>query len=357
MGKQYLKRKLPDLILIEGFWNIGKTTLVNCVKKISKLVYIKEPDHLKDNVQKNISEWYEKRHKERIKVAAKNIEEGKKVIMERSLISNISYQYAMSGKILPRYISELKKIGTIDDVGIIFLYGSRNFIIKQSRDIKDTETRNLILKKEFYNRYLEFYQKILPKYIKTNLKIVKIIKVDKINGFKTLKNILNLFYRQFLLLKKEKVVCASIVAYHDNKILLLYDHKYKHYVLPQGHQEPGEKIKETATRETTEETGFNNLKVLKKIKKYQYHYSAEDRIIYKLIHVYLLKILSLSKVKKFFESHEKYSNEFFIFEDAVKKARWPQDRKVIEEAVKYIKSPRFQQEARTVDFSRDIATI
>ncbi len=332
MEKQYLKRKLCDLILIEGFWNIGKTTLINRVKKISKLVYINEPNHLKSNVEKNIEEWYEKRHRERLKTAFENIKGGKKVVMERSLISNIAYQYAISGKILPRHILELKKIGVVGNIGIIFLYGNRNFILKQSKDMKDAESRNLIHKKEFYIRYLEFYQKILPKYIKDN---IKIIKVDKTNKFKTSKKILSLFYRQFPLLENERVICASIVAYYNDKVLLLYDHKYKHFVLPQGHQEGDEKLNKTAIRETTEETGFNNLKVIKKIKKYRYYYPTKNKIIYKSIHVYLLKILSLSKVKKSFESHEKYSNKFFTFKNAIKKARWPQDKEAIEEAMEY----------------------
>ncbi len=218
MGKQYSKRRLPDLILIEGFWNIGKTTLINHVRKMNKLIYISEPNHLRGNIRKSIHGWYEKEHKRRFEVAAKDIKENKKVIMERSLISNISYQYATDGKFLSQYMSEIKKIEAMGSISVTFLYGSKSFILKQSRKIKDTRTRSFIFKKKFYNRYLEFYRKIFPKCTNMN---IKIIKVDKMNHFKTSEKILSLFYRQFPLL----------------------ENKCKYYTLSQKHQGASEKLK------------------------------------------------------------------------------------------------------------------
>ncbi len=338
MEKQYLRRKLPDLLIIDGFWNVGKTTIIGNIQKINKLSYIQEPDHLKFNIQKNISEWYKKEHQTRFQIATEKIEKGEKVVMERSSISSMSYLYAINKKFSSQDVLDLRKNSRKIDITLIFLYGSRDFIKKQSIEIKDREIRELIQKNDFYDKYLEFYQKILPRYIKMN---INIIKVDKNNNFKTSKNILDLFYKQFPLLEKLKVSCASMVAHCNNKILLLYDHKYKHYVLPQGHQELGEALKKTAVREMIEETGFNNLKVIKKIAKYQYNYPTENKIIYKTIHVYLLEILGLSKVKKSLESHENYSNKFFNFEDAIKNARWLQDKEAIKKSWAYKKSPYF----------------
>ena len=121
---------------------------------------------------------------------------------------------------------------------------------------------------------------------------------------------------------------------------MLFDHNYKHYVLPQGHQEKNEKLRQTVLREMEEETGFVDLKVIKKIQKYQYHYPTKRKIIYKSIHVYLVEILSLIKKEKKFEGHENYSNKFFDFKTAIKKARWQQDKEVIEQAYKFLKKPR-----------------
>ncbi len=335
MEKQYLKRKLSNLIIIEGFWNVGKTQLANYIKNISNFIYIEEPNHLTSAKQKNVSKWYFREHQKRLKIAIKNLNNGKGVVMERSIISNISYQYAITGKISPNSITELKKIGKIKKIfTIVFLYGSRKFIKKQSKKIKDEETRNLILKNDFYGNYLKFYKEILPIYIKTK---VGFIKIDNKNNYKPSKKITNLFFREFPLLEKERAICAGIVAFYKDKVLMLYDNKYKHYVLPQGHREKDETLKKTANREMIEETGFYNFKIIKKIKKYQYHYSTSDKRVYKSIHVYLLRIINLSRLKKSLEDHEDYLNIFFAPKDAIKNAKWLQDKVAIETAIKYIK--------------------
>lgn len=337
MEKQFLKRNLPDLIIVEGFWNVGKSSLINYVEKLNNITIIGEPNHLTEGIQKNIPKWYETKHQNRMKAAAKRIKNGSKVIMERSIISNISYQYAICGKISSYYQAKLNTIKPIiKSSAIVFLYGDKNFILEHSKTLKDFETKSFLADKNFYKRYLDFYIKILPRYFGK----VKIIKINNGTDFKQKNKILNLFYSQFPFLEKEKVVCSSIVAFHKNKVLLLYDHEYKHFVLPQGHQEPNEKLSETALREMTEETGFNNIKVIKKIKKYQYHYLAKNKIIYKTIHVFLIEIFGLSKIKKALEGHENYSNKFFSFKEAINKARWHQDKEVIKNALQYIKSPR-----------------
>lgn len=168
------------------------------------------------------------------------------------------------------------------------------------------------------------------------------IKVNDGNIFKEKNLILKQFYNSFSLLGKEKVECASIVPFYKDKILLMYDHKYKHYILPQGHKEQKESLEETATREMREETGFNKLRVIKKIKKYQYHYPDKRKTIYKTIHVFLVEILSIRQEKKKLEKHENYSNRFFTITGAINKARWTQDKKVIASSMQLIKkSPHF----------------
>lgn len=137
--------------------------------------------------------------------------------------------------------------------------------------------------------------------------------------------------------EKVKEICASMVLIYDDKVLLLYDKGWDHYVLPQGHVEEGETLRQAAVRETKEETGYNDLEVIKKIKQYQYHYPKDDKIIYKRIHVYLVRMLSLSSQDKQFEEHENYINCFFGFDEAAKKARWPQDKEVIVAIREYIK--------------------
>ena len=340
MKKLFLKRKLPNLIIIEGFWNIGKSVLVKYVENLNRYKHIKEPNHLTESIKKNISNWYIAKHRENLNEALNCLKKDEKIIMERSLISSISYQYATSGIITSRNVADLNKLKLISkDIGIIFLYGDNSFIYERSKAIKDKETKELISSKYFFKRYVEFYRKKLPLYLDN----VKIIKINKGKSFKEQDKIIKLFYNYFPLLKKEKVVCSSMVAFYKNKVLLLYDHKYKHFVLPQGHKEVNEKLIETAIREMIEETGFKNLNVIKKIRKYQYHYPFKNKIIYKQIHVYLIEIISLLKIKKSLEKYENYSNKLFTFHEAIKRAKWQQDKEVIRDSLSYIKSPHFKK--------------
>ncbi|MCC7361092.1 MAG: NUDIX domain-containing protein [Anaerolineales bacterium] len=46
------------------------------------------------------------------------------------------------------------------------------------------------------------------------------------------------------------------------ELLLLHKHYKNEYVLPKGHVEPGETLEQTALRETREETGYVNLRLL-----------------------------------------------------------------------------------------------
>lgn len=71
MEKLCIKRKLPRLIIIEGFWKIGKTQLIAIIAKRFCFKIISEPNHIYSNVSMDdISKWYQDRHRERFKVSA-----------------------------------------------------------------------------------------------------------------------------------------------------------------------------------------------------------------------------------------------------------------------------------------------
>lgn len=108
--------------------------------------------------------------------------------------------------------------------------------------------------------------------------------------------------------------------------------------MPQGHIEKSESEKDALLREIAEETGFIEVRVIKKIKTYQYNYINECEIVYKKIHVYLVELMGKKKIKKKLEPHEKYANHFFEFRDAIKYARWPQDKQIIKQIQK-LKAP------------------
>ena len=55
---------------------------------------------------------------------------------------------------------------------------------------------------------------------------------------------------------------AGGLVLRGGELLLLHKHIKNEYVLPKGHVEPGETLEQTALRETREETGYINLRLL-----------------------------------------------------------------------------------------------
>ena len=132
-------------------------------------------------------------------------------------------------------------------------------------------------------------------------------------------------------------VCSSAVLVHNVKFVLLYDRKKKHYVLPQGHRRKKESLLNTAIRESNEETGFQELVAIKKLGRYQYHFNQGGKIIYKIIHVYLVKVVSNQRFQNTQNANENFSVRLFHFKNAVKMVRWEQDKKYISLAREVLK--------------------
>lgn len=191
MGKLYLKKnliKLPKFIIIEGFWQIGKGKLIDYLDNKFNYIVIAEPDHLIHNIKGNISEWYCKKHRERHKNAIKQFKNGKQIILERSIISSIAFDYAKDHKFSSVYQKDLEAIRKLKDFLVIFLYASKNFVRKRVLKVKDTSVKKQILNNDnFYQNYLDFYKNILPPLIDHK---ILFIKVDYKNKFKSSQNII-----------------------------------------------------------------------------------------------------------------------------------------------------------------------
>lgn len=129
-------------------------------------------------------------------------------------------------------------------------------------------------------------------------------------------------------------VCSSIILVRDNKIVLLYDYDKKHYVLPHGHKRKKESLINAALREAKEETGFQELIYIKKLGKYQYHFHQGSKTIYKTIHIYLVKVIGNNRLQNTQNANENFTIRLFPFKEAVKMAKWKQDKKYINLAKK-----------------------
>ncbi len=180
MGRLYLKKsckKLPRIIIVEGFWNLGKTRLIKYLGKKCNYYIIPEPNHLTENVKKGVSKWYRKKHWERHRLAIKKLKQNKNIIMERSIISNFAFDYAKSEKLPADFKESIKRFKKIGIFLIIFLYGEVNFVKKK---LSDLEPKDYTVRKQvfdnlyFYQNYLNFYRKILPKFINNRIRFLKI---------------------------------------------------------------------------------------------------------------------------------------------------------------------------------------
>jgi hypothetical protein len=334
MENYFLKKKLPKLIIVEGLWGTGKTNFINNINKFGDFKVVLEPDHINLKIDKGVSGWYFKEHKRILNDVIKDLNR-ERIIMDRSIISSAAYQYATKGSFnKDNFLNLFNLINSIDDFVILFFSADRSFLEGKIKDIKNEEIKNLLLNNRyFYKKYIYFYKNILPKYF--NKKIIY-LKVNKGKKFKKKEKLISLFISNFKRRHKIRSICAASLAYYKNKVLLLYDYNYNHYVIPQGHKKNKEKITDTALRELSEESGYINLKLIKKIKKYYYHYYKNDDIIFKEINVFLVKIINKKQVLKKLEEHENYSNHFFTINKAIEKARWKEDKDIIKESKVFI---------------------
>ena len=137
--------------------------------------------------------------------------------------------------------------------------------------------------------------------------------------------------------RKIHEVCSSTILIRDNKFVLLYDHSKKHYVLPQGHKRKKETLSEAALREAREETGFQNLSIIKKLGRYQYHFDQGRKTVYKTIYVYLIRVTNGKQLKNTQNVNENFTAHLFSFKKAIEVVRWKQDKKFISLAREFLK--------------------
>lgn len=326
MAKLIKNKVVPELIIVEGFWRVGKSLLVNNLAKELNYNIVKEPNHLLYRFIRNPHSWYLKQHLSRHKKTADILSNNKRVVMERSIISNVAFEYAKNGKISKKSTQLLQSMPQLNHSIIFFLYGKNGFIKHVSDKIKDESVRVFLIKNDvFYKRYLKFYKTVLNNIIKNK---VFCIDVSNGNDYMDKDTFMKVFNDSLDEIRKtaKKEYCVSAVIKYKNKFLALYDKNWRHYVLPQGHVEKNEAETKTLKREIEEETGYTNFNILAKLKAYEYSYLKGGGIIFKKIQPYLIELENLSRVKKRLQIHENYENGFYDYKTINKILRWEADK-------------------------------
>ena len=153
---------------------------------------------------------------------------------------------------------------------------------------------------------------------------------------------------KFLNFSFEYSIGAVIFKKENNKILfLLLHYKSGHWDFVKGKTEKGESDIETLKREAFEETGLDDLKVVKDFKKCSYYFYkargsekrnrlAEGRgiNIFKKVAFYLSQSqvgnIKLERIKK---SHECQGYTWIEYEKAIERVTHPRQKKILKEAM------------------------
>ena len=103
---------------------------------------------------------------------------------------------------------------------------------------------------------------------------------------------------------------------------------------PKGHIETDESFKEAAVRETTEETGYKNLSIVRFLKTVKYQYDwPKGKTHDKTTHWFLAKLNDETMVEKVLDQWEKdttVEQKWFDISEARKFMRFDNDREILD---------------------------
>lgn len=132
----------------------------------------------------------------------------------------------------------------------------------------------------------------------------------------------------------EKSAGAVIFRKADNEIYyLLLHYKPGHWDFPKGHIEKGEKEEETVKRETEEETGLRDIKIVKGFKEtVKYFFRYENKTIFKIVIFYLAETQE-KEVKISFE-HKGF--KWLSYDEALKQLTFKNAKNILKKANDFI---------------------
>lgn len=120
------------------------------------------------------------------------------------------------------------------------------------------------------------------------------------------------------------------------QVLLLYKcwpGKLEGWMPPKGHVEDGETNEEAAVRETIEETGYKNIRIIKFLNTIHIEYPWDDGFLHhKAIHWFLAKIDNEDLVDKNFtmdESKSTIKQDWFDIEKALRIMKFDDEKEVL----------------------------
>lgn len=132
----------------------------------------------------------------------------------------------------------------------------------------------------------------------------------------------------------EKSAGAVIFRKEKGKIYyLLLHYEARHWDLPKGHIEKGEKPEEAAKREVEEETGIKDIEFTSGFKEtIKYFYKRDGRNFFKIVVFFLAE----TKVKKIKISYEHSGFKWLPYEEAIKQLTFKNAKEILRKANDFI---------------------
>ncbi len=112
------------------------------------------------------------------------------------------------------------------------------------------------------------------------------------------------------------------------------------WVPPKGHVEEGESLEDAAIRETQEETGYKNMKIITPIDTLHIKYKWDDGFLHdKKIHYFLAELIDEERIEKHLSEREagtQKSEKWFTLAEALEKLRFDDERDLLRKVIKML---------------------
>jgi len=136
----------------------------------------------------------------------------------------------------------------------------------------------------------------------------------------------------------EKSAGAIIFRKEEGKIyylLLRYpsESRKEYWGFPKGHVEKGEGLEQTVKREIKEETGLEDIKIIKEFQEQEKYFFTRDR---KKIYKTVTFLLAETKTKKVIISLEHLNYKWLVYKEALEKLTYKNAKEILQKANEFI---------------------
>ena len=175
---------------MEGVWGSGKTNLAKMFCKKYDAILVNEPNHIKAGINnKNraaVTNWYLRAHERNLKNGIKMLQKGKRVVIERSMLSSIIFSRIVlkqqnTGILFRRFEKHLKTARNSMLRPIHFIY----LDIRDLKVVINKMRKNHHLEKFADPKFVKRFDQFLLKYLKilNKRKLIKFVRRSEINKF------------------------------------------------------------------------------------------------------------------------------------------------------------------------------